>query len=131
MRMGQDTRELWSKRVERWKDSGLSAREFAAEMGINPQTLSYWRWKLGKNASKAPTRRRRGGFVEVVADGAGSELPARTDQLMSEPTTVEHPPEPLEVVLRDELRIRVELRQSAVRHVSRVRVSQLCGSWPR
>jgi transposase-like protein len=106
--MGQDTRELWTKRVERWKDSGLSARDFASEMGINPQTLSYWRWKLGKNAGKTPARRKRSGFVEVVADAAGSELPARTDpQLMSEPSMAEQPPEPLEIVLRDELRIRV------------------------
>jgi hypothetical protein len=35
-------REEWAKRVERWADSGLTASEFAAELGINPRTLSYW-----------------------------------------------------------------------------------------
>jgi transposase len=94
--MEQDTRELWSKRVERWKDSGLSAREFASEMGINPQTLSYWRWKLGKTASKAKKKQR--GFVEVVAEAA---------QPPSDPLQAKQPPEPLEIVVRDELRIRV------------------------
>lgn len=66
VRMGQNTRELWSKRVERWKDSGLSAREFASEMGINPHTLSYWRWKLGQKATKVATKKKPAGFVEVV-----------------------------------------------------------------
>ncbi len=32
-------REQWAKRVERWKDSGLTAKEFAAETGINAQSL--------------------------------------------------------------------------------------------
>ena len=28
-------RDEWRRRVERWKDSGLTAKEFAAETGIN------------------------------------------------------------------------------------------------
>jgi transposase-like protein len=79
--MGQDPRELWLKRVERWKDSGLSAREFAAEVGINAQTLSYWRWKL-KKVAKAP-RKKQVAFVEVVA-GSGGEL-AGVEPIASEP----------------------------------------------
>ena len=60
------TREEWAKRVERWRDSGLSAAEFAAELGINPRTLVYWKYILGKEvrgerrvwpSRKAPTRR--------------------------------------------------------------------------
>jgi hypothetical protein len=27
--------EEWQKRVERWRESGLSADQFAAELGIN------------------------------------------------------------------------------------------------
>jgi hypothetical protein len=34
-------REEWAKRVERWRDSGLTTAEFAAEVGINPKTLTY------------------------------------------------------------------------------------------
>ena len=33
-------REEWAKRVERWRDSGLTTAEFAAELGINPKTLT-------------------------------------------------------------------------------------------
>jgi hypothetical protein len=47
--------------VERWRDSGLTCAEFAAELGINPRTLTYWKWVLGKEArgekQAAPKRR--------------------------------------------------------------------------
>lgn len=43
-------REEWSKRIERWRESGLTSAEFAAELGINPRTLMYWKWVLGKEA---------------------------------------------------------------------------------
>ena len=53
--------ETWAKRVERWRDSGLSAKEFAAETGINPRSLSWWRWHLAKGepVAEVPARRRR------------------------------------------------------------------------
>lgn len=44
-------REEWAKRVERWRDSGLTTAEFAAELGINPKTLTYWAWALKREAS--------------------------------------------------------------------------------
>ncbi len=43
-------REEWAKRVERWRASGLTTAEFAAELGVNPRTLTYWKWLLGKGA---------------------------------------------------------------------------------
>jgi hypothetical protein len=43
-------REEWARRVERWQDSGLTCGEFAAEIGVNPRTLTYWKWILGKEA---------------------------------------------------------------------------------
>ena len=46
--MARDTRSIWAKRVERWRDSGLTANEFAAELGINARTLSYWKYRLKK-----------------------------------------------------------------------------------
>jgi hypothetical protein len=35
------SREEWVKRVERWRDSGLTTADFAAELGINPHNLTY------------------------------------------------------------------------------------------
>jgi hypothetical protein len=42
------SREEWRKRVERWKDSGLTAQQYASELGIKASTLQYWKHKLGK-----------------------------------------------------------------------------------
>ena len=47
---GRANREEWAKRIERWRDSGLTAAEFAAELGLNARTLTYWKWMLGKEA---------------------------------------------------------------------------------
>jgi hypothetical protein len=44
----RETRDEWRKRVERWRDSGLTAAEFAAETGINAGTLQFWQYKLKK-----------------------------------------------------------------------------------
>ena len=46
------SRDEWAKRVERWKDSGLTAKEFASELGVNPRSLVFWKWQLGKGAAK-------------------------------------------------------------------------------
>lgn len=43
-------RAEWAKRVERWADSGLTAKEFAAELGINPRSLVFWKWQLKRDA---------------------------------------------------------------------------------
>ena len=44
--MGHDPREEWAKRGERWSDSGLTAKEFAAATGLNANTLMHWKWRL-------------------------------------------------------------------------------------
>jgi hypothetical protein len=96
------TREAWAKRIERWKDSGLTAKEFAAEIGISPRSLVWWRWRLAskpKLAAPAPPvkRRRR-------RDKAKPATP-------SPMTFVEVPAvaasEPIELVLPSSIRIRV------------------------
>jgi DNA-binding transcriptional regulator YiaG len=46
------SREEWRKRVERWRDSGLTAEQFAAEMGLNAGTLQFWKYKLKKPESR-------------------------------------------------------------------------------
>jgi hypothetical protein len=39
--MARSTRAEWAKRVERWQDSGLTAKEFAAELDISPTSLTF------------------------------------------------------------------------------------------
>jgi len=53
-------REEWRTRVERWRDSGLTAAEFAGELGINSRTLVYWKWALGRGEQQHAQRRERG-----------------------------------------------------------------------
>src|SRR5262245_7294439 len=95
--MARESWEVWAKRIERWKDSGLTAAEFAAEMGINQRRLTFWKWQLGAGARRDERRAKpapaRADFVEVVA-----------------PIVAVEAPEPLEVVLADGLRIRVPAR---------------------
>jgi len=48
-------RAEWAKRVERWADSGLTSKEFAAELGINPRSLVFWiRPQPARGASPLP-----------------------------------------------------------------------------
>jgi hypothetical protein len=76
--------------VRRWEESGLTAREFAAEMGINPRTLAYWKWRLGKDAaetvdreaSPAPARVSALSFVEVQAEPVRGEADAASLELV-------------------------------------------------
>ena len=44
------SRRLWTKRVERWRESGLSANEFATELGVNAATLAQWKYRLAAEA---------------------------------------------------------------------------------
>ena len=50
---------VWGDRVRRWKDSGLTAAQFAAQEGIpRPQALSWWAHHLSrplKDSKKPPT----------------------------------------------------------------------------
>jgi hypothetical protein len=57
---GTHTRRAeWQKRIERWRDSGLSAEQFAAELGINAGTLKYWKYRIGKEATGSVTAQQK------------------------------------------------------------------------
>jgi transposase-like protein len=72
--MARARRETWERRVAAWRDSGLTAREFAARIGVNANTLANWKWKLDSEdraSEKGPA------FVEVTeAVVAAAELGA-------------------------------------------------------
>ena len=42
------SRDEWKKRIERWRESGLTAEQYATELGINAGTLKFWKYKLGR-----------------------------------------------------------------------------------
>ena len=105
--MGRETRSTWQTRVERWSESGLTAAEFAAEIGVNARTLTYWKWKLGSERSgeKRGQKRHRSEiaptFVEVVPRPVSVAPPEVS------------PSDAIEVVLDSGIRVRVPARFDA------------------
>jgi hypothetical protein len=70
--------------VRRWRASGLSARAFASREQLNPGTLLWWSSKLGRDDRAAAA------FIEVRPPPSAPSEPGCID-----------------IVLRDEVRIRV------------------------
>ncbi len=75
MAASRSSRDEWRKRVERWKDSGLTAVQFASEMGINAGTLQFWRSKLKQKGHAK--RRRRPAADAILASLVEVRAPAR------------------------------------------------------
>jgi hypothetical protein len=48
------TRAEWTKRVKRWKSSGLDAGQFAGREGFKVKQFNWWRWKLGPSVGEPP-----------------------------------------------------------------------------
>jgi len=74
--MEREGQEVWAKRVARWRDSELTANEFAREIGVNANTFKHWAWKLGaaaganrRSRQQRPRGERSASFVEVAVPG--------------------------------------------------------------
>lgn len=100
--MARASRAEWAKRVERWKASELTAKEFCAESGLNPSTLSYWSWKLRSTGEQPrhPKRGKRRARKKPVAEPKGEFIAVAT-------TAVSTSASMLEVVLFGDVRVRV------------------------
>ena len=99
--MARASREIWIKRIERWRESGLGAKEFAEQVGVEVDRLRHWKWRLATedratNAASAasttpapfpfvevtptPAENREDTIIEVVApSGFCIRVPARFD----------------------------------------------------
>lgn len=105
--MSRASRAEWAKRVERWKDSGLSAKEYAAEIGVKPTTLSYWAWNLRSGVARTGARgkgestRRKGRRESVAATGAAARFVE-----LGPPQSVVAPPA-LDLILRSGVVVRL------------------------
>ena len=98
--MAKADRAEWQKRVERWRDSGLSAKEFAVETGLKASTLAYWKWRLGAEQRKAEETTARS-----VRPKPTRPATAPTFFEVAAPTPV--PSAPLELVLPVGITVRV------------------------
>jgi hypothetical protein len=105
--VARTSRAEWQKRVERWGDSGLSAKEYASQTGLKASTLSYWKWRLGseQRASSADTTDQK-----CARPGASKRRasPAVSAPRFVEVTPVDAPSaEPLTLVLPGAITVRV------------------------
>lgn len=112
--MDRTTRATWEKRIERWKDSGLSAAEYSRELGISSRTLKWWCWKLSSDAKPAPTlpklRRARRARVATKSDAKQSVAPLTFVEVATplQPPTASAAT-PIEIVLRSGVQLRVTI----------------------
>src|SRR6266545_3366963 len=100
--MARESREVWFKRVERWRESGLSAAEFAAEVGINAGSLRHWGWRVDADRRREAAKRASSeGTVTFV------EVAAPTAEPSPQPAAAKASPEKLELVLASGMVVRV------------------------
>ena len=52
--MARASRQVWTKHVERWRDSGLGVKEYAAQVGLSADRVRHWGWRLAKPSASAP-----------------------------------------------------------------------------
>jgi hypothetical protein len=64
--MSSSKSEQWKKYLQEWRDSGLSAREFCARQGIQPNQLAYWKKRISNEAIPVNN------FAEVVVTEANA-----------------------------------------------------------
>ena len=96
----RSTREEWVGRVARWNESGLTAAKYASEIGVRPDTLKWWKWRLSSETRSSALARRPAQIVKA-------KTKTRISPLMFVEMTAAVAPQPLEVVLPSALRVRV------------------------
>ena len=57
----------WAERVRAWRESGLSAEEFAKPGGYRAKTLQWWASELARRATPSAKRKRRSRPVVAMA----------------------------------------------------------------
>jgi transposase len=100
--MGQTSAEQRAKWVERWRDSGLTAKEFAAEAGVKATALYYWSSQLSAS-QRANAEEQNENTTRAVRSRRPRAAPLRFVELPVAATTA---PVMLELVLGD-VRVRV------------------------
>jgi hypothetical protein len=93
--MARVSRSVWERRIQEWRESGLSAGEFAARIGVNVNTLRNWHYKLQPATG-------------AVAVQSGDEPQVQFVEVAAPPATIAY--EPIDVVLTSGARLRVPSR---------------------
>src|SRR5512143_3004069 len=96
--MARDAREVWAKRVERLVDSGLTAKEYAAEIGVNANTLAGWRWRLRSSAVAAQGKDVEPAGAAVDRDTVDGDIALRRDAPAASSTSARKSVTPMKFV---------------------------------
>lgn len=99
--MAGQSEQIWRERVASWKKSGQTATEYARQIGVRPQTLAWWGWRIRTQPAKPgkePAKPQAAGFVEIRVSTSETEEER------------EAPAEPLELMLGEGLRLRIPVR---------------------
>lgn len=76
----------WKRLVREWEKSGKKAAEFAAERGLRPHSLQWWRWRLKRREPAQASKPQDAGIQLVpVRLGADFDAAATEDQRRREP----------------------------------------------
>ena len=71
----ESRRGEWAERVAGWRQSGLTAKQYASSIGVNAGTLTHWAWRLGQKQRRRRARRGQ--------RGRGSTAPAALIEVIS------------------------------------------------
>jgi hypothetical protein len=99
---------VWSERVNRWLESGQSAREFAEANDLNVWTLRGWRAKLTRGGRRGRSKRPVDIRSKEKAVRLASEQLPFVELLASSGAGSSH--ERIEIVLPSAITVRVPLR---------------------
>lgn len=69
--MATPATKRWTALIAELEDSDLSIRRFAQAHGVNPRTLTWWKWRLRKDEEE---RQLDGDFFELVPREATTGL---------------------------------------------------------
>ncbi|MCH9685103.1 MAG: hypothetical protein K0V04_26940 [Deltaproteobacteria bacterium] len=104
---GTRAHDHWRRHVQRWKASGLSRRDYATLAKLNPQTLSWYAWKLKSVLGKPNTSKNNRPATAAVELAPGVPVV----EVLPAPTTASS----IEVDLDDiTIRIPVDFEASAL-----------------
>ena len=104
------SRSVWKERVEDWKRSRLPAAEYAGRIGVRATTLSWWSYKLEREAKQRTAALESRIVVEKRPGRASSRArPRRAKSPKLSFVELEAPMvrEPIEVLLPSGERVRV------------------------
>ena len=111
------SREDWIKRVQRWQDSGLTAKEFASELGIKASTLTHWKWRLEKERREGRRPGEEGGAKPVKPARRGSRAAAPPGLIEVQLPAVQDSCFELELAYGHRLRVPAAFDESALRRL--------------